>query len=88
MINHSENFVHPIDDKIHTQNIERLWRDLKENIKRPGKNCKYLEQYLHHYFFIKSFDSSQNLLHNFLIEAGRLYVPGNRSATEDSSSSA
>ena len=33
-INHKENFVDPSDPLIHTQNIERCWRDLKEWISR------------------------------------------------------
>ena len=33
-VNHSENFVDPDNPSIHTQNIERLWRDIKEWMKR------------------------------------------------------
>ncbi|KAM0684788.1 hypothetical protein COBT_004004, partial [Conglomerata obtusa] len=31
-VNHSENFVDPDVSWIHTQNIERLWRSLKQSI--------------------------------------------------------
>ncbi|GFN87472.1 hypothetical protein PoB_001397800 [Plakobranchus ocellatus] len=35
-INHSQNFVDMDNAAIHTQNIERLWRDIKDHVKRPG----------------------------------------------------
>ena len=72
-VNHSENFVDPIDRNIHTQNIERLWRDLKESIKRPGIKTKYLYQYIARYMFMKSEKSHADRLHKFLIYAGKLY---------------
>ena len=43
-VNHSKNFVDPSNPSIHTQNIERLWLDLKQWIKRPGNRGKYLYQ--------------------------------------------
>ena len=36
VIEHKTNFVHPEDPDSNTQNIERLWRDFKEWVKRPG----------------------------------------------------
>ena len=48
-INHSESFV---KGQIHMQNIERLWRVIKEWIKRPGIISCYLRQYLSRYLFI------------------------------------
>lgn len=36
-INHSESFISPEDDLIHTQTIERCWRGLKENIERKSR---------------------------------------------------
>lgn len=52
MINHSKNFVDEQNKTIHTQNIERLWRDVKEWVKRPGIKANYLEQYLARYLFL------------------------------------
>lgn len=76
-INHSENFVDQNDSNIHTQNIERLWRDIKEWIKRPGIRAKYLHQYLARYLFLTEY--KENPLHYFFIQAGKLYPPrGNR----------
>ena len=36
VIKNKTNFVHPEDPDINTQNIEGLWRDFKEWVKRPG----------------------------------------------------
>ena len=36
VISQSENFVHPENPDIYTQNIEKLWRDFKEWVKKPG----------------------------------------------------
>ena len=73
-INHSENSVDPTKPSIHTQNIERLWLDIKQWIRRPGIRSKYLYQYLARYLFITSQDNS--VVHRFLQEAARLYTPG------------
>lgn len=73
-INHSENFVNPQDLEIHTQNIERLWRDVKEWVKRPGIRSTYLRQYLSRYLFIRSLkDEPDMLLHNFFKEVSKMY---------------
>ncbi|XP_027218228.1 uncharacterized protein [Penaeus vannamei] len=41
VINHTEHFVNPENPEIHTQNIERLWRDVKEWSKRPGNRQEF-----------------------------------------------
>ena len=74
MINHSEHFVDPADCEIHTQNIERLWRDVKEWVKRPGIRSRFLYQYLARYLFVKDQDE-ESLLHHFFLQAARLYPP-------------
>ena len=82
IVNHSENFVDPDDPTIHTQNIERLWRDVKEWMKRPGNRCGYFQQYISRYLFIKRYPEDQ-LLHHFCIQASLLYPPqGNRQRPE------
>ena len=52
-VKHKENFVHPDDPDIYTQNIERLWRDFKEWVKRPGMSELYLNQYMSRYLFVR-----------------------------------
>lgn len=73
-VNHSTNFVSQENPDIHTQNIERLWRDVKQWIRRPGIRKDYLEQYLSRYLFIRSHNEKE-LLHHFLKEAAKLYPP-------------
>ena len=53
IVNHSEHFVNPSDARVHTRNIERLWRDLKKWTKRPGIRSEYFEQYFARYIFLK-----------------------------------
>lgn len=72
-VNHSINFVDPTDKQIHTQNIERLWRDVKEYIRRPGIRANYMRQYLARYIFLKT--HKDQALHHFLLEAAKLYPP-------------
>ena len=76
VVNHSENFVDPEDSSVHTQNIERLWRDIKGWVRRPGIRAAFLEQYLGRYLFITSVANRKELLHRFFIEAHKLYRPG------------
>ena len=70
-INHSENFVSPKDQTVHTQTIERLWRDLKEWVKKPGIRPIYLTQYIGRYLFLKSAGDQE--LHKLFLEAAKLY---------------
>ena len=70
-INHSEEFVAADDERVHTQNIERLWRDLKEWAKRPGNVKRHVQQYLARYLFVKNF--GKNSLHEFLRQDALLY---------------
>ena len=73
VINHSENFVHPEDRSVHTQTVERLWRNVKEWAKRPGMRSAYFEQYFGRYLFLDFY--SDNSHHHFFLEAARLYKP-------------
>ena len=72
IINHSENFVDPVNPRIHTQNIERLWRDMKSYVKRPGISAKYMEQYIGRFLFIRSHRSGA-AVHHFFLEVAKLY---------------
>lgn len=49
-VNHSKNFVNP-DDGSYTQNVERMWRDVREWLPRYGYRTKSLQSYLYFYLF-------------------------------------
>lgn len=49
-VNHSENFVDP-NTKVHTQNIERLWREMRANIPRFGTREYHYEHYIAEFLF-------------------------------------
>ena len=70
-INHSKNFVSPQDQDVHTQTIERLWRDVKEWIKKPGIRPIYLPQYIGRYLFLKAAGDQE--IHKLFLEAAKLY---------------
>ena len=72
MINHSEKFV---DGPIHTQNIERFWRSLKESVKRPGIIPSHLRQYISRFLFLDSIKEEDQRLHFFFNECARLSPP-------------
>lgn len=71
-INHSEHFVDPDDPEIHTQNIERLWKDARSYILRPGIRKEYYHQYLAKYLFLHSCPNRKRWLKIF---ESRLYLP-------------
>ena len=73
VINHSENSV--TSEEIHTQTIERFWRHLKEWIKQSSMKSKYMLQYLARYFFVSSVLDKTTVVHQFFIQAARLYPP-------------
>jgi hypothetical protein len=55
-INHTENFVDPFDNDIHTNTIERMWRSLKSTIP-DSANEKSINSYLKKFVFDKYFGS-------------------------------
>lgn len=71
MINHSVNLVYPDNQNVYAQNIKRLWLDIKQFIRRPGVCTQYFMQHLGKYLFLKESEGTE--LHNFLIQAARLY---------------
>lgn len=73
-VNHKLKFINPENTEIHTQTVERLWRDVKEYIKKPGIRPHFFKQYLARYLFIKSY-SRRRAFHYFLVEAAKLYPP-------------
>lgn len=71
--NSSESVVKLEDPTIHTQNIKRLWVDIKQRVKRPGVRATYMHQYLARYLFLKSETDKTKLLHKFCHQVGLLY---------------
>ena len=51
-INHSQHLVHPIDQEIHTQNIEDMWMRAKRKLKRQfGTSEALMSSYLDEFIF-------------------------------------
>ena len=74
MNNHSEDFVDPGNSEVHTQDIERLWRAIKEWVRRPDIRATFLRQYIGRYLFLHSCKGGKEV-HNFLREPARLCPP-------------
>jgi len=73
-VNHSQNFVSP-DSGAHTQNIERLWRDVRGGIPRFGRSEKHLVGYLAEFLFKRKFPDHRHRIHAFFSAVGELYPP-------------
>lgn len=59
-VNHSKEFVHPHDKRIHTNTIEGLWAQLKRKLHRfcNGVSLHNIPDYLNEYFYLKNYDHS------------------------------
>ncbi|XP_076048299.1 uncharacterized protein LOC143029532 [Oratosquilla oratoria] len=79
-VNHYQNFVMPGDHKVHTQNIKRLWCDVKEWVLRPGIRLRYFRQYIARYIFLKECYEAE--IHAFLQAARTLYNPQSERVVE------
>ena len=56
IVNHSSNFISPINPTIYTQNIENLWRCLRRFLNRKGSNTrKHIKEYLHEFVYRRNF---------------------------------
>jgi transposase-like protein len=54
VINHSANFVDPVNRSIHTQNIENNWKNIKRWLRNKGTNLgSNLHEYLLEYMYKK-----------------------------------
>ena len=73
-VNHSQNFVNP-DSGAHTQNIKRLWCDVRGGIPRFGRSKKHLVGYLAEFMFKGKFQNHQTRIHAFFWAVGQLYPP-------------
>lgn len=59
-VNHSQNFVDPASG-VHTQNIERLWREMRANIPRYGTREYHYEHYLAEFMFKRYYDYDERI---------------------------
>lgn len=73
-INHSLNFVDPQDPQVHTQNIERTWRNVRGGIPRYGRQEAHMVGYLAEFLFKRRYSGTEDV-HHFLMEIARLYPP-------------
>ncbi|KYN29146.1 hypothetical protein ALC57_01419, partial [Trachymyrmex cornetzi] len=72
-VNHAENFVNP-RTSVHTQNIERLWRDMKGVLPRYGTSKVHYEHYLAEFMFKRNYPLQERIDIFFDIMA-RFYSP-------------
>ncbi|KAB0801581.1 hypothetical protein PPYR_03767, partial [Photinus pyralis] len=70
-VNHSYVFVDP-ETGSHTQNIERLWRDVRGGVPRYGRKAGHMVEYLAE-FMLKRLVPSADRLHPFMQAAATLY---------------
>lgn len=75
-VNHSQEFVHPDDNRIHINTIERLWRSLRKKIKIKNIKDEKIQLYVNNFLFDK-FTNKQdkyeiliNLINRNEIEGG------------------
>ena len=76
-VNHSVNFVDPLDKKTHTNTIERLWREAKAKVPLYGRRKKHFAGYLARSMFLMAYKEENKRFHAFLLEAASLYSPYN-----------
>lgn len=67
-VNHSQNFVNPVTG-VHTQNIERLWRDMRGALPRFGTSEKHYVHYLGEFIFKKQYEFNERISQFFKIMA-------------------
>lgn len=59
-VNHSVNFVDPVTG-VHTQNIERLWREMRANIPRFGTRDYHFINYLAEFVFKRVYNYDERI---------------------------
>lgn len=71
-VNHSLNFVEP-QTGTHTQNIERMWLEVRKLVPRFGRRKKHYEGYLSECLFVMRHPDHRTRFHAFWKIAGELY---------------
>ena len=87
-VNHGVEYVRKDEPFVHINGVERMWRDMKEWMSRPGQKRLYLKQYLARYQILLGFPDKKftqkgvkkvrvkgytKRLHNSLLAAGRIF---------------
>ncbi|XP_070071079.1 uncharacterized protein [Drosophila takahashii] len=80
-VNHSVNFVNP-ETGANTQRIERLWRDLKENIPHYGRKTEHYQGYLARFTFLKRHPNHTSRFHAIFSAMGELFNPERDESTD------
>ena len=75
VINHSENFVDPADEDIHTQSVENFWMRAKRKMRRQfGTSEDLFPTYLSEFMWRNRLRGGVDVFSEFLISVGRLYA--------------
>lgn len=77
-VNHSLTFVDRSDPRVHTQIVERMWREVRNGIPRFGARKKYLFDYLAEFTFKRAYPNISERIHQFFLSAAHLYKPKNQ----------
>lgn len=73
-VNHSINFVDPVTGA-NTQQIERLWRDVRSGTPRYGNKTHHLHGHIAEFLFKRTFPSHKQRIHHLWLAISELYKP-------------
>ena len=73
-VNHSVNFVAPTSGA-HTQNIERVWHEVRGGVPRFGRKTLHFAGYLAEFLFKRKYSVYTERIHAFFQMVGELYSP-------------
>ncbi|KAJ8976845.1 hypothetical protein NQ317_012969 [Molorchus minor] len=73
-VNYSVNFIDP-ETGTHTQNIERVWAEVRKLVPRYGRHKKHYEGYLAECLFVMRHSDHRGRFHAFWKVAAELYKP-------------
>ena len=70
-VNHSLNFVNPLNLDVHTQKIEGFWGVLKRWLKKKGCNRKkHLDEYFFEFLYRKK---NENIFKSLIVDISNMY---------------
>ena len=73
-VNHTYNFVDP-ETGAHTNNVERMWRSVKESFPYTGRKQRHFKGYLARFYFLRRFKTLKERMHVFFMAASNMYTP-------------